>query len=140
MERVRRDEKEKWREYYEKVMEMELQEEEEEDDDDEEEEEEVERRKLLSLDWANEVKQSNGKRRKIRMTDCEDEEQEEIRNALGWIQAYCFGRCCWQRWLRWWRSKRWQHRKKKRRLRRQHQTKGCGLCQHLRCRTVDWRL
>ncbi len=145
MERVRRDEKEKWRVYYEKVREMELQEDEEEEE--EEEEEENERRKLLSsaasssLEWANEGKQTNRKRRK-RMTDCEDEEQEEVHNALGWIQAYCFGRCCWQRWLRWWRRNRWQQRKKqRRRLRRQHHhTVGCGLRQHLRCRTVDWRL
>lgn len=148
MERVRRDEKEKWRVYYEKVMEMELQdeEEEEEEEDVEEEEQDEERRKLMSsstsLDWVKEEKVAH-RRRKYSIQEEEDDETEKIHNIIGWVQWHCFGRCCWQRWLRWWRRNRWELRKNRRRRRRrqQHQwNDGCGLCQHLRCRTVDWRL
>ena len=150
MERVRRDEKEKWRVYYEKVMEMELQdeEEEEEEEDVEEEGQDEERQKLISsstsLNWVKEEKVAH-RRRKYSIQEEEDDETEKIHNIIGWVQWYCFGRCCWQRWLRWWRRNRWEQRKnqrrRKRRRRRQHQwNDGCGFCQYLRCRTVDWRL
>jgi len=113
MERVRRDEKLKWKEYYEKVQELQT-----------EREEEEEREWLL---------EHHGGEISYETLDGDDnnavEEEGGGRRSGKKSGGNSFGRC-WQgiqRW--WWRCKR----------RRRYKGSGSGICYQLGCRAVDCR-